>query len=571
MLPLLEKSKSFFLKLSFKRLISGFLGLGLRDKIIFSFLIIAGTIGLSLFSARFYFSNTVLIPESGGVYTEAVISFPRYVNPVIPDQNNAEEILESLVFSSLYKPDGQGGVLPDLAESMTLFEEGKVFLVSLRENIFWHDGEPLTARDVIFTLELLKNQELQNPLADFWKEIAVEILSDKTLKFTLKKSYRFFPFYLTFRIMPEHIWKDTQVNAFVFSEYNLKPIGSGPYKFKKIIQDKDGKVISYGLVAFDKYYAGPYLESFNLKFFGDEAAALSAFRKKEINGLAVSLPGESSNYEMKKILEAQVFSLLFNNSNELLKDFSIRKAINLSINKTAVLSESFPGAGSLTDSAIPLKRFSENFKDVFDQANAKEILLDDGWQDKDEDGFLEKRLSSKTKTVTKLELTILFHDTPGITNVAERIKTDLAAVGISVILKPMGVNEFSSRLQTRSYQMVLLGLSSPIGKEPDLFPFWHSSQLSSPGLNFAVYENKEVDKILSYIRGTKDADINESYEELDALIKNDLPGVFLFQPQINWFVDESFHVPPVEFISDSGVRFSRVNEWYLYLKRVWKR
>ncbi|KKS05947.1 MAG: Extracellular solute-binding protein, partial [Parcubacteria group bacterium GW2011_GWB1_41_4] len=155
------------MKLSFKRLISGFLGLGLRDKIIFSFLIIAGTIGLSLFSARFYFSNTVLIPESGGVYTEAVISFPRYVNPVIPDQNNAEEILESLVFSSLYKPDGQGGVLPDLAESMTLFEEGKVFLVSLRENIFWHDGEPLTARDVIFTLELLKNQELQNPLADF--------------------------------------------------------------------------------------------------------------------------------------------------------------------------------------------------------------------------------------------------------------------------------------------------------------------------------------------------------------------------------------------------------------------
>ncbi len=482
-----EKLKSFFAKLSFKRLASGFSAFSIKEKLIFLLLAVAGLAGLFLFLTKFYFSRTVLVPRPGGVYTEGVVGYPRYVNPIIPDQNEAEEAVENLVFSSLFKSDGNGGLMPDLAEDLTVFEDGKVYLVTLRENLFWHDNEELTAQDVVFTVELFKNPETQNPSADFWREIAVEALSDKTVKFTLKKSYRFFPHYLSFKVMPKHIWQVLQASSFVFSEFNLEPIGSGPYKFKKIVQDKDSKVLQYGLVAFDKYYLeGPFLQTFNLKFFGSQTDAQISLRRKEINGLAGVLPESLLNYQLKEILVTQVFSLLFNSDVELLQDLSTRDAINLAVNKKKIVDEILRGAGTVTDSPVARKDFSEKTLDVFDPEAAKEIFNNAGWQDKDEDGILEKRMSSRSRASTKLELSILYHDTPEMNSIAEQIKSDLASIGVSVVLKPMGINEFSSRLQARSYQMVLLGQASITGSQPDLYPFCHSSQISAPGLNFAI-------------------------------------------------------------------------------------
>ncbi len=564
-----EKLKSFFNKLSFKRLASGFSVFSIKEKIVFLLLTLAGLAGLFLFLISFYFSKTVLAPRAGGVYIEGVVGYPRYVNPIIPDQNEAEEAMESLVFSSLFKSDGNGGLIPDLAEDVTVLEDGKIYLVTLRENLFWQDNEKLTVQDVVFTIELFKNPETQNPSADFWRGVVAEALSDKTVKFTLQKSYRFFPYYLSFKVMPKHIWQDVPASSFVFSELNLKPIGSGPYKFKKIVQDKDGKVLQYSLVAFDKYYLqGPFLQTFNLKFFGNQTEALTSLRRKEVNGLAGVVPESLSSYQLKGVLLTQVFSLLFNNDNQLLQALSIRDAINLAVNKKKIVDEIIRG-GVMTDSPVASKDFSEKTLDVFDPEAAKGILAKAGWQDKDKDGVLEKRMSSKSQVLTKLELSILYHDTREISSVAEQIKSDLAAIGVSVVLKPMGINEFSSRLQARSYQMVLLGQASITGSQPDLYPFWHSSQISAPGLNFAIYEDKSADRVLADIRNSSDNDLKRLYEELDALVKNDAPGVFLYLPKLNWLIDDSFRFPEITVLNSVGERFSRVNEWYLYLKRVW--
>ncbi len=564
-----EKLKSFLGKLSFKRLASGFSVFSVKEKLIFLLLALIGLAGLFLFLTKFYLSRTVLVPKAGGVYVEGIVGYPRYVNPIIPDQNEAEEAVENLVFSSLFKSDGSGGLMPDLAEDVTVFEGGKVYLVTLRENIFWHDNEKLTVQDIVFTIELFKNPETQNPSADFWRGVTVEALSDKTVKFTLQKSYRFFPYYLTFRVVPKHIWQDIPASSFVFSEFNLKPIGSGPYKFKKIVQDKDGKVLQYGLVAFDNYYLeGPFLQAFSLKFFVNQTEALTSLRKKEVNGLTGVFPESLSSYQLKGILLTQVFSLLFNNDNQLLQEFPVREAINLAVDKKKIVDEIVQD-GVVTDSPVAAKDFSEKTLNVFDPEAAAKILAKAGWQDKDDDGVLEKRMSSKSQTLTKLELSILYHDAREVSGVAEQIKSDLAAIGISVVLKPMGINEFSSRLQARSYQMVLLGQASITGRQPDLYPFWHSSQVSAPGLNFAIYEDKNTDKILENIRSSGDPDLKGLYEELDASVKDDAPGVFLYLPKINWLIDGSFRLPEITVLNSVGERFSRANEWHLYLKRAW--
>ncbi|HCI05370.1 MAG: hypothetical protein UX26_C0002G0052 [Parcubacteria group bacterium GW2011_GWC1_45_9] len=565
-----DKLRSLASKLSFKRLASGFSYLSIKEKIFFLSLAVLGFVGLVVFSFNFYFSRTVLIPRNGGVYTEGIISYPRFVNPIIPDQSDAEEALESLIFSSLFKSDNNGGVMPDLAETMNIFENGKVYLITLRDNLFWHDNEKLTTQDIAFTIELFKNPEIKSPLGDFWREISVEILSDKTMKFTLKKNYQFFPFYLTFKVLPKHLWQDIQTNSLVFSELNLKPIGSGPYKFKKLIQEKDGKVLQYSLAAFDRYYLeGPYLESFVLKFYPDETTALAALRKKEINGLT-GIPSVSlSNYRKKTLPMLSIFSLFFNNENELFQDKNVRNAINLATNKQKIIDEAINGAGQATDAVVIAKDFLSQNQSVYDPEKAREILKTAGWEDKDDDGILEKRLSTKTKTYTKLELSILYHDIPELGKVVESIKNDLNQVGISIVLKPLGINEFSSRLQSRSYQMVLLGETSITGGRSDPYPFWHSTQVSSLGLNFPIYKNKDADKLLEQIRDPGSRNLAELYLELNELIKFDQPGVSLYASKLNFLIDDSFHVPEMGVLGSFGDRFSRANEWYLYLKRVW--
>lgn len=566
-----ENLKSLQLASFLKRFLGGFFTLSNREKIFLGGFVFLGFFGAILFSTRFYFANTEIAPDYGGSYVEGIFEPPSYVNPIVPDQNDVEESIENLVFSGLFRSDGLGGLQPDLAESLKEFEDGKTFLVTLKDDLYWHDNEPLTAQDIVFTIELLRNPELKNSLAGFWSSVSVDLLSEKSLKFTLTKPYAFFPDYLDFKILPKHLWQHVQPNAFVFSELNLQPIGSGPYKFKKMIQDKDGQVLQYNLVSFERYYLeGPFLENISFKLFQNQEEVLAAFKKKEINGFAVNRPeGTLPELGMKKVMIGSVFSLIFDNKNQLFSDLSLRKAISLAVDKDKIVTEAFGGNALKTGSLIPSEDFASSSLTIFDLDQAKSILAKAGWQDKDKDGYLEKRFSLKDKNPTKLEFSIIFQDLPEISKTAEILKNSLNQIGISLVLKPMAIGEFSSRLQSRSFQAVLLGQSLISARRPDFFPFWHSSETVSPGLNFANYQNKRVDEILEKIR--LDRQKEDLFLELDQLIQEDYPGVFLAIPYLVWFSDDSFKIPSADFFETSGQRFARANEWHLYLKRVWKK
>ncbi|MEW5805497.1 MAG: ABC transporter substrate-binding protein [Patescibacteria group bacterium] len=561
---------SFF---SFKRFFGSVFALSKKEKIIFVFLFGLGSLGLVWFGYKFYLNRTKLIPRIGGVYAEGVVGAPRYINPAITDLSPAEELIESIVFSSLLRPDNQGGVETDLAESVERFENGKVYLVTLKKDLYWQDNERLTANDVAFSLELLKNPELKNPNAEFWREVQVEILSDITLRFTLSRPYYFFPYYLTFKVLPRHLWSEIQANAFVFSDLNLKPIGSGPYKFKRMLQNKDGLISQMSFVRFDKYYLeGPYLETINLRFFSNQTEAETALRKKEIDSLVgfASEGKDFNSFEVKTIPYLRIFGLFFNTENEILSDRKLRQAIDLAINKQEIIDRVFAGQAKTASSPIIKTEFIDQGGSLFDPDSARQNLSQLGWQDKDEDGILEKRLSSKDKLPTKLELSLLLQDLPELMSVGQIIKENLSKLGISVILKPMSLNEFSSRLQARSYQMVLVGQANVSGNQPDPYPFWHSSQTSAPGLNFSFYQNQEADRILDQLRlNFQEQERQELYQDLDQLIRQNQPASFLYSPRFVWVVNQSFILPEIKQLNNLGDKFSRINLWHLYQKRVW--
>lgn len=181
----------------------------------------------------FYFENTKISPSQGGTFTGGIIGQPRLINPIFAPANDADRDLSELIFSGLLKYDSQGKLIPDLAENYQIADEGKIFEFNLKENLFWQKGRPISADDIVFTVKTIQNPDYKSPLRPSWLGVEAEKISEKKVRFTLKNSSAIFLENTTLKILPKHIWQDIDPNNFPLSVFNLKPVGSGPYKIKK--------------------------------------------------------------------------------------------------------------------------------------------------------------------------------------------------------------------------------------------------------------------------------------------------------------------------------------------------
>ena len=176
-------------------------------------------------------------PISGGIYTEALIGEFLRLNPFLDIYNQPDRDVDRLLFNSLVKFDASGLPQPDLAETWGISKDGTVYTFSLRPNLQWHDGAAITTKDVAFTISLLKsgNALIPQDLRNFWEEIQVNILSDSAIQFALPEAFSPFLDYLTVEILPEHLLGNLGLDEMIDHPYNLAPIGSGPYKFDRLL------------------------------------------------------------------------------------------------------------------------------------------------------------------------------------------------------------------------------------------------------------------------------------------------------------------------------------------------
>ena len=567
MLNFFKKLKNFFERLKPRRFLAAISNFSKRDKIILVIFISCGLIGLTWFLINNYFKNTQVVADYGGTYTEGVLSSPRYLNPIITDNNDAESILESVLFSSLFKNDGSGKLTNDLIKDVEE-TEANTYLLTIKDNVMWHDGQKLTTDDIIFTIELLKNDYFANPYSSFLKEISVEQISPLTLKVVLPQEDFFWQDYFTFKILPKHLWKDVPIENFVLSDLNLKPIGSGPFKFQKSTMDKSGRITQFNLVYFNDYFGGrPYLDNLVFKFFPDYNSALSSLKKNEILALSnirVSTENQTK-FSKLEITSSSFYSLTFNLNETLLQNKDIRQALNLAINKQEIenkLNLSFKPINSVADVYL-----NSNFINEFNPEKAKQILQEAGFKDSNQDGILDKKINKNDKEATNLAIEILVLDDPDLNSIAQIISQNLKDIGIESTIKSLSFNEFNNRLQTNSFQAALIGQRPIVNGIADFYAFFHSSQIPPLGFNFAFYKSEEADELLEKLR-TVSSDKQELLNNFGELIKNDLPIISLFQGETYWLVDKDFNIPQISFINSTGERFNNVNNWYLNTKRI---
>ncbi len=556
------------------RITSAYLSLSARERAMLIGTLCVGIVGTGIGAVHFYLAHTTTVPSLGGTFTEGVVDQPHHINPVLPDSNETDQILEQLIFSGLTKPNGQGGYDMDLAQSIEKQHDGVTYLVTLKNNLVWQDNEPLTTQDILFTLDLLKNNDLQNPQAYFWNTVQAQAVSGTIMKFTLQNPNAYFPVYLSFKILPYHLWKSVPVNQITISDLNLKPIGSGPYQFKKLTLAKDQSISQYTLTRFSRYGGGgPYFDTVALRFYPSIDDAMVALKKKDVQSIAhvpvSAFEAQTARQSFAALAPSQAaMTLLALNTNaDPLKDKAMREAIASSIDARTIAQELYGGYAQW--SLFPANASSST---SVDREKARQLLAGLGWQDSDKNGIVDKKLTARAKTPTDISIDLLTLDTPDMRRIAEAIQAQLKQSGIGATIQALDVNEYTNQLHNRSFQMALIAFAPVGGPVPDWYPLLDSTQKQYPGLNVSGYANPAADKLMEQLRSTDDQTITKTlYAQLAAQIESDNPVIFIAQPALLWFVSNGIHIPSITFLPAAGDRFAIINEWYWFTKRVWTR
>lgn len=368
-----------------------------KEKIILLIFFILFFVSSFFLGGTFYLKNTILAPARGGEYIEGIMGFPRFINPVLATTDVDRDLIE-IIFSGLMKYDDRGEIVKDLAKEIEIKEEGKIYEVYLKENIFWHDGQKVTPDDIIFTINRIQDPEFKSPLRANWLGIEIEKISSKKgegIRFKLSKPYAGFEARLTLKIIPRHIWQEISAQNFPLSIHNFQAVGSGPFLLKKIDRTQEGKILSLTLERFKRYYGkSPYLSQIFFRFFETEDQLVRAFNKKEILGLAPSYNLiTKKNLELDQINEylflwPRYFALFFNpKKSEILNQKNVRRALNYATDKNEIVNSVFLDRAKVVDSPTLPDIFNlsppKNIY-LFDFEKAENLLKDSGFIKKEE-------------------------------------------------------------------------------------------------------------------------------------------------------------------------------------------
>ncbi|MBP7006911.1 MAG: ABC transporter substrate-binding protein [Candidatus Pacebacteria bacterium] len=551
-----------------------------RERRVFSVLVIVLIVSTIGILGKLNNSFMVGVPIQGGSIREGIIGTPRFINPALAISDTDKD-LTSLIYSGLMRKGADGKLIPDLAEGYEVSEDGATFTFLLKENIYFHDGEPVTVEDIIFTINTIKDPLNKSPKKSNWDGVDVEKVDDRTIVFSLKGAYSSFLDNTTLGILPLHLWENSPIEL---NEANINPTGSGPFMIDSFNKESSGIIDQYELKAFKKFSLGtPYIKRITLKFYPNENDLLTGLKDGEIDQISSITPENAETlkekgYKIESAVLPRVFGLFFNQSqNQIFTDKSVIKAMDQAIDKNRIIREVLKGYGIPIEDPIPnsivsfeklsggISTREENLK------KAEETLTKGGWQ-KNTEGILEKTTtdSKKKKTTSRIEFSISTGNAPELVKSAELIQEDLRALGMIVDIKTFESGNLSQVvIRPRKYDALLFG--EIINHESDLFAFWHSSQRKDPGLNVAMYTNAKVDKILEDAFVTvKEEDRVKKYLQFQDEIRKDMPAVFVYSPSFIYAVSPELNNLSIENITSPGDRFLNSYLWYTKTDKVWK-
>lgn len=539
----------------------------------FALLIVGSLLSIPVTS---YYHYTSAVPANGGTIVEGILGEPRLVNPLLSQTSDADRDLASLVYSGLYRYNGEGKLVPDMARSMPeITSDGLSYSVTVRDDARWHDGVPVTADDVMFTVQTAQNSDYGTPLAvrGNWQGVTVERAGERVVIFHLKSKYAQFPNILTLGILPKHLWSDVKPSNFSLSELNIKPVGSGPMRFASLMKSELGRIVSYKLEAWEQYYGGRvHIDGIDFRFYGTEEELIAAFNENDIDNIGY-LSGQNiselkfrNRINLEQLKMPRYYALFFNQTqSKALADKNVRLSLNYATDRVQIINKAMEGNAFLINSPMMggILDINPNVTTYdYDLEKAQSVLKAGGWIP-NADGIPAKAkdnvMEFKITTSTWSELS----------SVAEEIKLQWEKLGVKVTIETLPITQLQQVIKDRNYQILLFGEIMNI--DPDPFTMWHSSQRQEPGLNLALYNNATADRLMEEARSTLNPlERRQKYDDFQKILIEDIPAVFLYSPHFLFGLTRGVRGFETEIISTPDGRFTDVRDWYVDTTRQFR-
>ena len=516
-------------------------------------------------------------PTSGGVYTEALIGSMSRLNPLLDRNNTADRDVDKLLFSGLIKFDSRGIPRPDIAESWGTSQDGTIYNVSIRPNAIWHDGQPVTTDDVIFTIELIKSDISFYPqdVKAMWNQVEVRRLDEKTMQFRLPEPFVPFLDYLTFGLLPQHLLGAVPADQILNAEFNLNPVGSGPYQFDHLLVE-NGQITGVVLNVFDKYYGQtPYIPQVVFRYYASAPEAMDAYQQGEVLGISeITLQTldkalAQENLSLYTSRRPEMSMVLFNLNNgevPFLQEANLRKALLTGLNRQHIINDllrgqAIPADGPILPGSWAYYEGTEHLD--YDPNAAIASLKREGFIIPAEGGDV------RTKDGQRLAFELLHPNDALHTAIAEYIQRDWGQLGVQVTLVPMPYEQMIyENLTNRQYQAALIDLNLSYTPDPDPYPFWHQAEMVG-GQNYSMWDSRPASEYLERARIT--ADLNERtrlYRNFQVIFAEELPALPLYFPTHTFAVDVQLSGVQAAPLYDTSDRLSHISDWYLVTRRA---
>ena len=516
-------------------------------------------------------------PAEGGIYAEGLVGALVRLNPLLDSNNNADRAVDRLLFSGLMRFDDRGIPQGDLADSWGISRDGTIYNFSLRSNATWHDGQPVTSDDVLFTLALMQAEASPLPvdLVQFWQQIEVVRLDERTLQFKLPEAFAPFMDYLTFGVLPAHLLGELSLVEVINSPFNLQPVGSGPYRFENLLVE-DGQIAGVVLAAYEGYYGqAAYVEQIAFRYYPDEASMWAAYQAGEISGLGqvtqeILLPVLADEtlktYTSRLPQLGMVFLNLDNPEVPFFQDASIRRALLMAVNRQRIIDEQFNGQAILADGPIlpgTWAYYNGIERVAYDAEAAITLLRQAGYTIPAEGGSVRSNEEG-----TRLAFELIYPDDAMHQAVAEQLQADWARIGAEVTLTAAAYDQLvGERLDTRQYQAALVDINLSRSPDPDPYPFWHQAQISG-GQNYSRWDDRQASEYLEQARITTDlAERQRLYNNFQVRFSSELPALPLYYPVYTYAVSAEMQGVSVGPLFEPADRLATITSWYLLTKK----
>ena len=499
-------------------------------------------------------------PASGGEFREGMVGELEVINPIF-EGDRVSRSVEQLVFSGLFRYDGSSQLDTDLALDYELDESRQVYTVELREDVRWHDGEPLTAEDVAFTFETIKNEATDSSLQVLWSDIEIEDIDEYTVRFELPNPYAPFLHQLTVGIVPEHILGEEELSQLRVMDFNQDPIGTGPFEFNRITSA--GNI---HLTRYDDYHDDqPQLERFVVAVFEEEEEMVDAYNGGELSSMVAGSDFQESiiDIDSSRVRSLQTTTQVFNFINtDRVEDVATRRALRGAVDTRQVIEE-MDGNFIEADSPLRPEHLGYSSLDVRNTLDeSRELLIEAGWEEID-DGWEQdgERLSLDLATQSRQQYEAA----------AASVASQWRELGVEVEVQDYSSSDLQQDIiAPRDYDALIFGVA--LGPDPDVYAYWHSSQTVENGRNLSQYISEVADINLEDGRTRTDEELRAAkYQAFQEAWLADAPALPLYRSNYYHVQREQVLGANVEQVMSTEHRFHDVENWTINTEPVLKR